>query len=67
MIISALATYLVDAKKNIAEIVKCFPYIDFIDESGRKKTEIMNRYFLMLGNQYQTVPNFTEKDGEIIR
>lgn len=50
MIISALATYIKDAKKDLTEIAKCFPFISFLDDGGHKKTEIMNRYFLMMGN-----------------
>lgn len=64
MIISALATYLADLKKDITEIVKCFPFIDYIAEDGSKKNEILNRYFLMLGNQYQQDKNFKEIDKE---
>lgn len=51
MIISALATYIKDIKKDLTEIAKCFPFITFVDDSGHKKTEIMNRYFLMMSNQ----------------
>lgn len=51
MIISALATYIKDVKKDLTEIAKCFPFINFIDDNGRKKSEIMNRYFLMTSNQ----------------
>lgn len=51
MIISALATYLRDNKKAITEIVRCFPFITFYDDSGSKKNEIMNKYFLMFSDQ----------------
>ncbi|KAJ8925007.1 hypothetical protein NQ315_001172 [Exocentrus adspersus] len=51
MIISALASYLTDTRKDIPEIVKCFPTIDYIDEDGTKKFDIMNKYFLMLSTQ----------------
>ncbi|XP_050301583.1 prostaglandin E synthase 2 [Anthonomus grandis grandis] len=51
MIISALASYLKDGDKSLPEIVKCFPFISFYDESGAKKNEIMNRYFLMLNSE----------------
>lgn len=50
MIISALASYLKDTKKDIPEIVKCFPMIDYEDEDRKKKNDIMNKYFLMLSN-----------------
>ncbi|KAG5898251.1 hypothetical protein JTB14_029629 [Gonioctena quinquepunctata] len=51
MIISALASYLIDPKKDIPGIVNCFPFISYLDDDGSKKNEIMNRYFLMLSNQ----------------
>ncbi|KAK9881466.1 hypothetical protein WA026_016350 [Henosepilachna vigintioctopunctata] len=47
MIISALSTYIRDSNKEIEDIVKCYPFIEFIDENGSRKNEIMNRYFLM--------------------
>lgn len=50
MIISALATYIKDVKKDLTDIVRCFPFVNFLDDDGRKKTEIMNRYFVMLSN-----------------
>lgn len=51
MIISAISSYLKDQKKELIDIVKCFPFITFVDEDGVKKNEIMNRYFLMLSDQ----------------
>ncbi|KAH1002617.1 hypothetical protein HUJ04_008689 [Dendroctonus ponderosae] len=51
MIISALASYLKDSGKSMAELVQCFPFITFTDDEGVKKKEIMNKYFLMLSNQ----------------
>lgn len=51
MIISAIASYMNDSKKDLTDIVKCFPFISFVDDSGQKKTEIMNKYFLMMSNQ----------------
>ncbi|XP_060535755.1 prostaglandin E synthase 2 [Cylas formicarius] len=51
MIISALATYLKDADKSLTDIVKCFPFISFYDDSGVKKNQIMNGYFLMFSDQ----------------
>ncbi|KAF5290654.1 hypothetical protein FQR65_LT01944 [Abscondita terminalis] len=48
MIISAMASYLLDSSRGITDIVKYYPIIQFMDEGGSAKTEIMNRYFLML-------------------
>ncbi|KAJ8975886.1 hypothetical protein NQ317_011357 [Molorchus minor] len=56
MIISSLASYLIDTDKDIREIVKCFPFIDYVDENGTNKHDIMNKYFLMLNNQ-SVLPN----------
>ncbi|XP_050508455.1 prostaglandin E synthase 2 [Diabrotica virgifera virgifera] len=52
MIVSALASYLFeDNKKDLPEIVKCFPNVSYVDDDGLKKNEIMNRYFIMLNNR----------------
>lgn len=48
MIISALATFFKD-RKELRDIVRCYPHITFIDEDGTKKSDIMNKYFLVLG------------------
>ncbi|KAK4873090.1 hypothetical protein RN001_015119 [Aquatica leii] len=48
MIISALCSYLQDADRELKDIVKYYPIIQFMDEGGTVKSEIMNRYFLML-------------------
>ncbi|EFA00341.1 prostaglandin E synthase 2 [Tribolium castaneum] len=48
MIISALSTYIKD-RKDLRETVKCYPHITYVDEDGSKKSEIMNKYFLVLG------------------
>lgn len=46
MIISALTTYLQD-DKDLADIVKYYPFISYRDEDGSTKKEIMNKYFVM--------------------
>lgn len=48
MIISALSTYIKD-RNDLKETVKYYPHITYIDEDGSKKSEIMNKYFLVLG------------------
>jgi microsomal prostaglandin-E synthase 2 len=47
VIISALASYLHDRDQGLTEIVKCYPTISFIDDDGKLKNEILNRYFIM--------------------
>ncbi|CAH0546077.1 unnamed protein product [Brassicogethes aeneus] len=60
MIISALASYLKDNKKELPEIVKYFPSIEFYDDNGVRKNEIMNRYFLMLDNP--SIQKYSDKE-----
>ncbi|KRT81447.1 hypothetical protein AMK59_5328, partial [Oryctes borbonicus] len=54
MIISALSSYTRDGKTSLTDIVKYYPLISFVDDSGAKKYDIMNKYFLM----------YNEKDPE---
>lgn len=51
VIISALTSLLLDPSQDITDIVKCYPKMDFVDDDGTKRSEIMNRYFLMFGDQ----------------
>ncbi|KAF2897934.1 hypothetical protein ILUMI_08242 [Ignelater luminosus] len=64
MIISALSSYLQDSDKELHEVVKYYPYITFMGEGGVVKSEIMNRYFLMLDqreNSSRTVDEIKEE------
>ncbi|PSN47051.1 hypothetical protein C0J52_09367 [Blattella germanica] len=47
MIISALTSFLHDKDQGLKEVVKCYPCIEFNDDEGNAKKEILNRYFLM--------------------
>ncbi|XP_055688997.1 prostaglandin E synthase 2 [Lutzomyia longipalpis] len=47
MIISALASFLRDKEQNITELASFYPSISYHDEKGKKKSDIMNKYFLM--------------------
>ncbi|GAB0091715.1 prostaglandin E synthase 2 [Sergentomyia squamirostris] len=47
MIVSVLSSFLRDTKQDIVELASFYPNISFIDESGKKKADIMNKYFLM--------------------
>lgn len=51
MIISSLASHLVDPQQDLHKIVKYYPRVDFQDVDGKKGSEIMNRYFLMFGDK----------------
>lgn len=50
MIISSLASYLADTEQGLQKIVKYYPRVEF-EDNGKKGYEIMNRYFLMFGDQ----------------
>lgn len=47
MIVSAMATYLKDKSINIEEIANFYPSVSYVDEDGKRKTDIMNKYFVM--------------------
>lgn len=47
MIISAMTTYLKDQSINIQDIANYYPSVSFVDTDGKRKTEIMNKYFIM--------------------
>ena len=59
MIISVLQSYLHNKSENIQKLVKCYPTINYTDEEGEKRVEIMNKYFLMYG---QHPPGRTKED-----
>ncbi|KAE9532721.1 hypothetical protein AGLY_009802 [Aphis glycines] len=47
MIVSALATYLKDKTFNIEDIANFYPSMAYVDVDGKRKTDIMNKYFIM--------------------
>lgn len=56
MIISTLASYLANPLQDIAELANYYPSITYVDESGRKQSDIVNKYFLM----YRDAENIPE-------
>lgn len=62
MIISALTSFLFNKEQDIAELVKFYPNIDYDDEKGERKTDIMNKYFLMF--QRKIPKEFTKESIE---
>lgn len=48
MIVSILASYLADPTQDIAELYKFYPTETYVDEAGSSKSEVINKYFLML-------------------
>lgn len=49
MIISALSSLLMDTEQDVLKLVECYPKVDSRDADGKLSSEIMNRYFLMFG------------------
>lgn len=48
MIVSILASYLADPTQDIAELYKFYPTETYVDDTGAVKSEVLNKYFLML-------------------
>lgn len=46
-IISILSSYLMDDSQDIGDIMKYYPSVSFVDDSGKDKNDILNKYFLM--------------------
>lgn len=46
-IISLIATYLQDRRTDIGDLAQFYPHISFFDDDGKKKQDILNKYFLM--------------------
>ncbi|ALC44860.1 Su-P-, partial [Drosophila busckii] len=46
-IISLISTHLQDKKTDIGELAQYYPLTSFFDDDGKKKQDIMNKYFLM--------------------
>lgn len=60
MIISILASVLADPTQDVGELYKFYPTETFVDEAGSSKSEVLNKYFLML--QDQKAPTGKAKD-----
>lgn len=60
-IISLLASYLNDKNTDVGELAQYFPFISYFDDFGKKKLDIMNKYFLMYQNR---VPKGHTKEVE---
>uniref|UniRef100_A0A336KNX6 Prostaglandin E synthase 2 n=1 Tax=Culicoides sonorensis TaxID=179676 RepID=A0A336KNX6_CULSO len=60
MIVSAIETYLKNPDKDMAEIAALYPNVSFMDEQGKKKTDVFNKYFLMFTDEKATKNNKEE-------
>ncbi|XP_077302214.1 prostaglandin E synthase Su(P) [Arctopsyche grandis] len=52
VIISILSTYLLGKNQDLGEVIDCYPSVSYVDDDGKNKDEILNKYFLM----YQNLP-----------
>ncbi|KAM7415585.1 hypothetical protein PAMA_017890 [Pampus argenteus] len=48
VIISSLKTYLINKEKSVSEVVRCYPEMKSVNDSGKEVTEYNNKYWLML-------------------
>lgn len=53
MIISTLSTYLKNPRTPIAEITQYYPTMTLTESDSGKKTDIVNKYHIMLANTDQ--------------
>ncbi|XP_029366942.1 prostaglandin E synthase 2 isoform X2 [Echeneis naucrates] len=60
VIISSLSTFLVNKDKSISEILRCYPQMKSVNESGKEVTEYNNKYWLMLSED-ETADVYPEK------
>ncbi|XP_043215213.1 prostaglandin E synthase 2-like isoform X1 [Amphibalanus amphitrite] len=51
MVMSALYSYLYDPSRELPELASYYPPLTATDADGRRRTDIMNKYFLMYGDR----------------
>ena len=51
MVMSALYSYLYDSSRALPELASYYPPLTATDQDGRRRTDIMNKYFLMYGDR----------------
>ncbi|XP_035513911.1 prostaglandin E synthase 2 [Morone saxatilis] len=60
VIISSLKTFLINKDKSMSEILRCYPELKSVNDSGKKVTEYSNKYWLML-SEAETTAVYPEK------
>lgn len=60
VIISTLASFLLDKTQNFYDLAAFYPSHTFTDDNGKKKVDIMNKYFLMQGKMSENPKNIQE-------
>jgi hypothetical protein len=60
VIISALTSYMHNPKEGLTTALSYYPSLEFKDEEGNLKNEVMNRHFLMYG---ENIPNNKTKEA----
>lgn len=61
-IISLVATILNDKRADVGDLAQFYPHISYFDDDGKKKLDILNKYFLMY--QDRTPKNVTKEVEE---
>ncbi|XP_053180708.1 prostaglandin E synthase 2 [Scomber japonicus] len=51
VIISCLKTYLINKKKSMPELIRCYPEMKSVNDRGKEVTEYNNKYWLMLSEE----------------
>ncbi|XP_035497097.1 prostaglandin E synthase 2 [Scophthalmus maximus] len=51
VIISSLRTYLINKDKSMSEVIRCYPELKSVNDSGKEVTEYSNKYWLMLSEE----------------
>ncbi|XP_076747300.1 prostaglandin E synthase 2 isoform X1 [Maylandia zebra] len=61
VIISSLKTYLVNKKKSMSDILRCYPEMKSVNDRGKEVIEYNNKYWLML-SEGETVAVYPQKE-----
>uniref|UniRef100_A0A3B4ULH2 Prostaglandin E synthase 2 n=2 Tax=Seriola dumerili TaxID=41447 RepID=A0A3B4ULH2_SERDU len=60
VIISSLRSFLVNKEKSVSDIIRCYPEMKSVNDSGKQVTEYANKYWLMLSED-ETAVVYPEK------
>ncbi|KAM3867921.1 prostaglandin E synthase 2 [Diretmus argenteus] len=63
VIISSLKTFLVSKDRNMEDILRCYPEMKSVNDSGKEVTEFNNKYWVML-SQADNQMLYPEKDTQ---
>nr|CAB3265263.1 prostaglandin E synthase 2 [Phallusia mammillata] len=64
LIISVLASYLINENISISELLNQYPESELIDEDGKVKKLILNKHWLIMEENEVTLPNYKDARSE---